>query len=50
MANNAQANWNVVRVVYGFGDPSIKMVDKECTCLFHQNHSLDKHTKQTDQT
>jgi hypothetical protein len=46
MANNAQANWNVVKIVYGFQDPSIRMVDKEHTCLFHWNHSLNKHTKQ----
>jgi hypothetical protein len=36
----------MVRIVYGSGDPSIKMVDKERTCLFHWTQSLDKHTKQ----
>ncbi len=35
MANNAQANWNVVHIVYDFGDAFVKMVDKERTCLFH---------------
>jgi hypothetical protein len=35
MVDSAQANWNMVRIVYGSGDPSIKMVDKERTCLFH---------------
>jgi hypothetical protein len=46
MVNNTQANWNIARIVYGSGDPSIRMVDKECTCLFHWIHSLNKHTKQ----
>ncbi len=44
MVNNAQANWNTVRIVYGSKDPYIRMVDKECPCLFHWSHSLDKHT------
>jgi hypothetical protein len=35
MANNAQTNWSMIKIVYGSKDPSIKMVDKECTCLFH---------------
>jgi hypothetical protein len=46
MIDNAQANWNAIIIVYGLRDPSNKMVDKECTCLFHWNHSLNKHTKQ----
>lgn len=29
MANSAQVNWNVIKVVYGSGDATIKMVDKE---------------------
>jgi len=29
MVYGAQANWNVVRIVYGIGDPTAKMVDKE---------------------
>ncbi len=29
MADNAHANWNVVRIVYGSGDAFMKMVDKE---------------------
>jgi hypothetical protein len=44
MVNNAQANWNVI--IYGSKDSSIKMVDKERTCLFHWTQPLDKHTKQ----
>ncbi len=46
MVDSAQANWNMVRIVYGLGEPSIGMVDKEHTCLFHWTQSLDKHTKQ----
>jgi len=46
MANNTQINWNAVKIVYGLEDPSIRMVDKECTCLFHWIQSLDKHTNQ----
>ncbi len=46
MANNAQANQNMVKIVDGSRDPFVKMVDKDCTCLFHWIQSLDKHTKQ----
>jgi hypothetical protein len=35
MVDNAQANWNFIKIVYGSRDPFIKMVNKECTCLFH---------------
>jgi hypothetical protein len=35
MVNNTQANWNVVKIVYGPRDPSMRMIDKERTCLFH---------------
>ncbi len=34
MGDSAQANWNSIKIVYGYGDPSIMMVDKEHTCLF----------------
>jgi len=46
MVNNTQAKWNTVRIVYGFRDPSVMMVDNEHTYLFHCNHSFNKHTKQ----
>jgi len=46
MADIAQTNWNVVRIVYGSKDPFVRMVDKECTCSFNWSHSFDKHTKQ----
>jgi hypothetical protein len=29
MINGAQANWNAVQIVYGIGDPTVKMVDKK---------------------
>lgn len=45
MADSAQANWNAVRIVYGSGDPSVKMIDRERTCLFHWATSLKQHTE-----
>jgi len=36
----------MIEIIYGSRDPSIKMVDKEHTYLFHWIQSLDKHTKQ----
>jgi hypothetical protein len=45
MADSAQANRNVVRIIYGSGDASEKLVDKERICLFHWMQSLEKHTK-----
>lgn len=31
MAENAQANWNIMCIVYNFDDPSEPMIDKERT-------------------
>jgi hypothetical protein len=31
MVNSAQINWNMVIIVYGLGDPFVRMVDKEHT-------------------
>ena len=45
MADSAQANWNAVRIVYGRGDPAVRMENRERTCLFHWTQSLEKHTK-----
>ena len=45
MADNAQANWNAVDIVYGSGDPSVRMDNRERTCLFHWTQSMEKHTK-----
>ncbi len=41
-----QANWNVVWIIYDFGDVIVRMVDKEHTSLFHWTQWLDRHTKQ----
>jgi hypothetical protein len=46
MCDSAHANFNVVRVIFGSGDPSIPMVNKERTCLFHWKMALERHTKQ----
>jgi hypothetical protein len=35
MADNAHANWNDVSIMYDYRDVSMKMVDKEQSCLFH---------------
>jgi hypothetical protein len=45
MADSAQANWNAVRIVFGSGDPAVRMLGRERTCLFHWTQSLEKHTK-----
>ncbi len=45
MVDNTQTNWNVIRIVYGFGDPFVRMVDKDYTFLFHWIQSLNRHTK-----
>ncbi len=46
MANGVQANQNDVCIVYGIGDPLMKMVDKKQTYLFHWIQFFDKSTKQ----
>ena len=45
MADSAQANWNVVREIYGSSDATVPMKDQEKTCLFFWAQSLEKHTK-----
>jgi hypothetical protein len=45
MADSAQTNWNAVRAIYEDGDPSIPMVAREHTCLFHWSASLNKVTQ-----
>ena len=44
MVDSAQANWNAVRIIYGSGDPIVKMVDRERSCLLHWVTSLNRHT------
>jgi hypothetical protein len=46
MCDSAQANFNAVRVIFGSGDPSVSMANKERTCLFHWKMALERHTKQ----
>jgi hypothetical protein len=46
MINSRQANWNVILIVYGSGDPSEPMVNKERTCYFHWIQFMERHTKQ----
>lgn len=46
MANNVQANWNAIQIVYGVNDPNEPMADKEHICYFHQIQSMDRNTKQ----
>ncbi len=38
MADITHASWNAVKIVYGSGDATIRMVDKKRTCLFHWTH------------
>ena len=45
MADIAQANWDAMRMIYNDGDPTLPMVTRERTCLFHWCASLDKVTK-----
>jgi hypothetical protein len=35
MACSAQGNWNVLRIIYEYGDPTVAMINKEQTCFFH---------------
>jgi hypothetical protein len=35
MVDSAHANWNVVRFVYGSGDPKVSMENQEYMCLFY---------------
>ena len=46
MADSAQANFNVVRKIFGSGNRSIPMKGKERTCQFHWSMALDRHTRQ----
>lgn len=41
MADEAHANWIVVRTVYG-SDPNVPMVGKERSCLFHFMDNIRK--------
>ena len=45
MCDSAQANFNAICIVYGSGNPSVPMTDRERTCLFHWETSMQKHTE-----
>jgi hypothetical protein len=45
MADSAQANWNVVCIIYRTWDLNVKFINKERACPFHWTQSLDQHTK-----
>jgi hypothetical protein len=45
MADNVQANWNVVHIVFGPSrDPFQPLHNKEKTCIFHWVQSMEIHT------
>jgi hypothetical protein len=46
MCDSAQANFNAVRVIFGSGDRTVPMENRERTCLFHWKMALERHTKQ----
>jgi hypothetical protein len=45
MCDSAQTNFNTVKVIFGSGDPTIPMENRERTCLFHWKMALERHTK-----
>jgi hypothetical protein len=45
MVDSTQVNWIAVRMVYGSGNPSVKMVDRERSCLLHWTTSPNRHLK-----
>ena len=44
MADEAGANWIAIRTVFN-GGPDNVLIDRERSCLFHWEQSLQKHTK-----
>ena len=46
MADNAYANFNAVRRIFGSGDKNVPMDGKERTCQFHWSMALNRHTEQ----
>ena len=45
MADNAQANWNAVRILYGNGNKEDPMEDRERSCLFHWTQNMVAYTQ-----
>ena len=46
MVDSAQANFNAIRKIFGSGDKSKPMKDKEQTCQFHWSMAMERHTRQ----
>ena len=46
VSDKAQTNFNIMRVIFGSGNPTILMANKERTCIFHQKMTLERLTKQ----
>ena len=46
MADSAQANFNVVREVFGSREKTESMLGRERTCQFHWSQTRERHTKQ----
>lgn len=44
MADSAQANWNAVREIYGTGDKTVPMKEKERSCLLHWTKCMHRVT------
>jgi hypothetical protein len=45
IVNSAQANFNVVRRTFGYGDLIIPMVGRKCTCLMHWMKFVEMHIR-----
>ena len=44
MADKAQANWNVVRIIYGSGESKVPMESRKRTYILHWTMSMECHT------
>ena len=44
MADSTQANWNVVREIYGTGDKTVPMQENERSCLLHWTKCMQRAT------
>ena len=45
MADSAQTNFNAICEIFGSGDKSKPMKDKERTCQFHWSMALERYTR-----
>jgi hypothetical protein len=46
MCDSLQAKFSAVRTIFGSGNPSEPMENRERTCQFHWRIFLERHTKQ----